>query len=109
MKYIKTYETSSKDIKVGDKVIFFNPHEKDIPRQWHGYFGEVVASNAMGGTDFKVRLFHNPEPDDPYFFNNKDNTTWIGARYLRKYDTDENFYKAIEQIKFEKEAKKYNL
>ena len=114
------------DIKIGDYVIL-----DDGKEIIHEIYGKVVNigkthkdtflvlffdltpeqrkfidnHNEWNGDDDIVPLyklkFINPDENEAYY--------WVHMDYLIKYETKEEFDKAVENIKMKKTAKKYNL
>lgn len=131
MKYLKSFEKINFNYNIGDYVIFhdtFNIERKEKPAIWNNHYGIIIdivdnlynkkslnksyVVRLISKLDLEMKKDIKASMDSIKSITNIDydeDVVYISPDYLVKYDTMEEFNKAVEKIEIEKDTNKYNL
>jgi len=125
-KFISINEGVDNKFKVGDYVVLHDDHgfqlaDGEIVPPWQDSYGKIIKTDSLSTYLYVVKL--TSEITDNiriYLIDNHtilkndynidlNNAILVHETYLKKYDSKEEFDKAVEIIKMERDIKKYNL
>jgi len=117
----KIFENKDTAFFVGDYVSLTSGFGNSII--WNKWYGKIINlefNTSINDYLYRVKFFNNLSELDEKFLRrnshmagvnskNSTNSMAINKSYLIKYDTKEEFDKAVEEIEMEKTAKKFGL
>lgn len=128
-KFISINEKLDNEFNIGDYVFLFSQNgfktvTGEFVPPWQNSYGQIIKKSFKDDNIYLVKL--NSEINDDiseiindvhqrrsqlsnFYIKPEKDTITINAKYLIKYDSKEEFDKAVEKIEIDKNTEKYNL